>query len=265
MLLAATLLSLMLLGAPAFADVPRTPSPAPSAVSGCDPNAALTSLRSYDEGVQEGYVCLARVADGATRVLDALNQLESSTPPQEPITLTDADEGGLAGLDPTRPSAVHARYTRALGLWLLEHADVEMDGQLVRRLAPADRRLLEDGIKARRGRPSLSSDNVKVFEKLGWYRPDPRYTDNRLTDVDRANLAVVLNPPPPPAPPPKPTPDTKPMSEGAPTQRGPKAEAGPSAGCGCNSGGDWGMSCIVAVLTIIGIMFFHKMRTPPPE
>jgi hypothetical protein len=56
-----------------------------------------------------------------------------------------------------------------------------------------DLRLLRNLIYARRGRP-FHSDLLKAyFEAVEWYKPDPAYTDARLTAVDKRNINVILS------------------------------------------------------------------------
>ncbi len=103
-----------------------------------------------------------------------------------------------------------ARLTRALAVWRLQRLDHEIPDPEARAYGPADRRLLQDGVKAHRGRRSPAPDHLEVLEGQSWYQPDDRYTDARLTPVDRHNLAVLTDPPAPPpprveAPPPPPT------------------------------------------------------------
>ncbi len=56
-----------------------------------------------------------------------------------------------------------------------------------------DLRLLRNLIYARRGRP-FHSDLLKAyFEAVEWYKPDPAYTDARLTALDKRNINVILS------------------------------------------------------------------------
>jgi hypothetical protein len=56
-----------------------------------------------------------------------------------------------------------------------------------------DLRLLRNLIYARRGRP-FHSDLIKAyFEAVDWYKADPKYTDARLTTVDKRNINVILS------------------------------------------------------------------------
>lgn len=219
----------------------------------CEPHAALASLRLYDERARESYVCLAQHPDGARVVLDALSALAPAAP-KAPVVA----EEGVPAVAPTATgdAAVEARFDRALTLWLLHHDDVAWDPAVVRRLSPADRRLAADGVHARRGRKSPVPEHERVFEQFDWYQPRPNWTANLLTDVDRANIALVDNPPPAPPPPAEPVDggegaDAKGAgaagtgAEGA----GAGAPASADAGCGCASppGGAGG------VLALLGL------------
>jgi hypothetical protein len=56
-----------------------------------------------------------------------------------------------------------------------------------------DLRLLRNLIYARRGRP-FKSDLIRAyFEAVDWYKADPKYTDVRLTDLDKRNINVILS------------------------------------------------------------------------
>ena len=127
----------------------------------CDPAASVARLPT--SGAQADYLCVMRAEAGKDLLVGAI------------VASPEGSE----------------RLTRGLALWLLEHTDQEMDPALIQRLNPADRRLLADGIRARRGRASPSPEHVKVFQQLGWYEPIPNYTDARLRPVDRTNLDKV--------------------------------------------------------------------------
>lgn len=167
----------------------------------CDPAAATARLQST--GSQADYLCVMKAPEGKDLLVPAI---VAASPDNE-------------------------RLTRGLTLWLLEHTDQEMDAELISRLAPSDRRLLADGIRARRGRASPSPEHVKVFEQLGWYEPVPNYTDARLRPIDRENLERV-------DPRVKPKPAAPPAADAAPA----KAPVPPPVGadtpnlCGCDTG-----------------------------
>jgi hypothetical protein len=56
-----------------------------------------------------------------------------------------------------------------------------------------DLRLLRNLIYARRGRPFRSDLLKAYFEAVDWYKADPKYTDDRLTAVDKRNINVILS------------------------------------------------------------------------
>jgi hypothetical protein len=56
-----------------------------------------------------------------------------------------------------------------------------------------DLRLLRNLIYARRGRPFHSELIKTYFEAVDWYKADPKYTDARLTAVDKRNINVILS------------------------------------------------------------------------
>jgi hypothetical protein len=56
-----------------------------------------------------------------------------------------------------------------------------------------DLRLLRNLVYARRGRPFHSELIKAYFAAVDWYKPDPAYTDARLTALDRRNINVILS------------------------------------------------------------------------
>src|SRR5258708_22641555 len=56
-----------------------------------------------------------------------------------------------------------------------------------------DLRLLRNLIYARRGRPFNSDVLKSYFQTVEWYKPDPKYTDARLTAIDKRNINVILS------------------------------------------------------------------------
>jgi len=56
-----------------------------------------------------------------------------------------------------------------------------------------DLRLVRNLVYARRGRPFKSDLLQSYFSTLEWYKPDPHYTDARLTPLDKRNIKVILS------------------------------------------------------------------------
>ncbi|MBP7865160.1 MAG: DUF3160 domain-containing protein [Acidobacteria bacterium] len=56
----------------------------------------------------------------------------------------------------------------------------------------AELRWLRNEIYARHGRPFKAYDLHSFFMGAGWYRPDPKYADSRLTPAETANVERVL-------------------------------------------------------------------------
>ncbi len=136
--------------------------------------------------------------------------------------------------DPALP-----RYTRALALYLAARGDRAFNPESVRLLNPADRRLLADGVKARRGRKSPSAEHDAIFQKQSWYAPRDSYTDNQLSEVEQANIEMADRPPSA-APEPVDVPPVMQPAVDAP------AEGGEARGCGCETapgaaGALWGV------------------------
>lgn len=139
------------------------------------------------------------------------------------------------------------RLTRALALHLAARADQPFDPAEVTLLNPADRRLLADAIKARRGRHSPSAEHEAIFQKQPWYNPRERFTNNMLSDVEKENVSIANNPkkalaamgeaPPEDAPPAQP-PTGGPPPSGQPAGGPPPGGQPPAeAGCGCSGVG----------------------------
>lgn len=133
----------------------------------CDVNAAIASLPTSPS--YESYVCVERSEEAGALLAAALSV-----------------------------GAPSPRHGRALALWLLRRGDAPWDPAYVRLLTAADRRLLADGVRARRGRKTPSAEHAAVFEQLDWYRPSEGYVESALTAEDRAKIALADKPPPAP-------------------------------------------------------------------
>ena len=156
-------------------------------------------------------------------------------------------EGLLGKIDATPiDEAAHPRYTRALALHLATRSERPLDVAHVRRLNPADRRLLADAVKAKAGRKSPAAAHDAVFQKMPWYAPREGYTDGRLTEVQRHNIALANKPPTEsvaasrsPAPVPEPLPP--PASLESPTA---------PASCGCAVANLGGIPWVMALFAV---------------
>lgn len=176
----------------------------------CDLGASVAALK--DTGGKDDYLCVAADPGAATALVAALDALSG---PTEEI------------------DGPQARYTRAITLWLLQQ-DVGWDAALVRRLSADDRRLLSDGVRARRGRASPSPAHDAIFKNLPWYKPDAGYTDGRLSADDRSKIALADNPPPVPAPVAKVNEVEEARRQAAAAQAA--RDAQPMSLCGCATG-----------------------------
>ena len=71
--------------------------------------------------------------------------------------------------------------------------------KLERPLLPADLegfskaalRIWRNAVYARHGRTFRSEDLQALFNEYAWYKPDSEYTDDKLTDIDRANIKLI--------------------------------------------------------------------------
>lgn len=180
-------------------------------VPACDPIAAVEQVRA---GAREGYECVVTHSAGRAAI--------------------------LAGLD---AQGEHPeRLTRALALNLLTQVDGAFAVEDVRRLSPADRRLLADGVRARRGRASPVPAHAEVFAQWDWYTPASTYADGRLSAVDRANIALADAPPPAPEP-------VAGEAEPAPDA---KAESGGLFGCAAAGGAGMRGGLLLAAVALVG-------------
>jgi hypothetical protein len=57
--------------------------------------------------------------------------------------------------------------------------------------SPRDLKLLRNTIFARRGRAFVTPMLKAHFATVAWYKPDPKYTDDRLTNIDKKNVALI--------------------------------------------------------------------------
>ncbi len=145
----------------------------------------------------------------------------------------------VAWIDAAPPDETgRERVQRALALHLVERLDAPVDGAALHALGPSDQRLLRDAVYARRGRKSPSAEHDRVFSNFAWYAPDPGFTNGRLTELDRANLALIDHPPKPAAPGPVDGPE--PAAAALPRYDGPTAETQVETWCGCGYGGGAG-------------------------
>ncbi len=71
--------------------------------------------------------------------------------------------------------------------------------KLERPLLPADLegfskaalRIWRNAVYARHGRTFKSEDLQALFNEYAWYKPDNEYTDDKLTDIDKANIKLI--------------------------------------------------------------------------
>lgn len=185
-------------------------------------------------------VALAAAPECPDAPQDYLARLAEAAEREAYLCLAHADDAHPAllavAIQPQADDAVANRYTRALALHLMLRLERAVSAEDARALNAADRRLLSDAVRARRGRRTPSAVHAKVFEQFDWYQPDDRYTNGRLDDVDRANIEMLDDPLPAPVT----------ASDGA-TAADAVADAGPSVQvprglCGCASGalaGPW--------------------------
>ena len=193
-----------------------------------DPDAWITRLRV--EADRDTYLCLA-TTDAA----------------HDPLLAAAA--AGAEGADEGEQN----RLTRALAVHLLLRLDRALSADEVRALNAADRRLLSDGVRARRGRRTPSPEHEKVFAQFDWYQPSEDYNAALLTELDRANIAMLDNPPAAPVAAVPAGPALTPDAAGAEVPRGI---------CGCGSVGPGGSGLWGAGMAVVGLLRRRRRRHP---
>jgi hypothetical protein len=141
-------------------------------------------------------VSLALSAACPKTVEEAINQLvnRGDVAAYHCMVARDDSVDELASRVPSAAEKTKPRLQRALVFALLSKADNRLSAINVSLLSPADRRLLADGLKAKRGRKSPSELHDHIFSQWDWYQPLPTYTDNRLRVIDQENIALVDEP-----------------------------------------------------------------------
>ncbi|MCC7535362.1 MAG: YARHG domain-containing protein [Deltaproteobacteria bacterium] len=69
--------------------------------------------------------------------------------------------------------------------------DALLTAEELRRLSRRDLRILRNTVYARRGRTFRSGLVRDYFAAASWYRPNPAYTDELLTQMDRDNIRMI--------------------------------------------------------------------------
>lgn len=70
--------------------------------------------------------------------------------------------------------------------------DRELHDSQLRNLSRRDLRILRNTIFARHGRPFTTESMKSYFAQKAWYAEDPKYSDARLTAVDRENIERIV-------------------------------------------------------------------------
>lgn len=130
------------------------------AAAECDVESAVGDVREH--GKKEAYDCLIGSEAGADAALAALADNPADT-----------------------------RVSRALALWMLQRADTPFLPAHVAALNADDKRLLADGVRARRGRKSPVPQHETVFQQFDWYQPVATFTDGRLRPGDKEQIAIL--------------------------------------------------------------------------
>lgn len=142
-----------------------------SKISALDRKNAMT-IEEYDAGLGSDYLWAAR---------NWLKKLPSLTPEQKiELRLLSERLGEFSG-DPEDRTPLSDPTM----------LDAQLNMDQLSDLSRRDLRLLRNMIYARRGRPFTSELLGGYFASMKWYKPDPAYTDARLTALDHRNINII--------------------------------------------------------------------------
>lgn len=65
--------------------------------------------------------------------------------------------------------------------------------EMLEGLFAEDLRLLRNEVYARHGRVFKDVKLQKSFTEMGWYKPNPDFKDDMLTDIEKANLKIIAD------------------------------------------------------------------------
>lgn len=142
-------------------------------------------------------IAAAAAEDCAEPLQTYIDAVQAAGEPGAYQCLIELDEAGAVLLEQSAEET--PRIRRALAVHWIHRLEAPLPHAVARVLAASDRRLMADAVHARHGRQSPVPEHHTVFAQFEWYQPDERYSNRRLTEVDRANLEVLNDPPPEPA------------------------------------------------------------------
>ena len=152
------------------------------------------SLPGVTENTSVALVCPENLADNVPLLRSAGDEVAYSCLAEDDLSLALLLEENLRSITPEDHPE---RITRAIAVWRMHRLEGEVSAEEARAYNPSDVRLLTDAYKAYRGRESPSPEHGMIFEKFDWYSPSPQFIDARLSELDRANIAMLLDPPAP--------------------------------------------------------------------
>jgi hypothetical protein len=100
-------------------------------------------------------------------------------------TYTDRDLSAVDTANIALITATEARRHEELSTRLIYPAELEG-------LFPETARQLRNEIFARRGRTFRDSKLQRYFASFAWYRPDPGFSEQSLTEIEKNNVATIL-------------------------------------------------------------------------
>lgn len=143
-------------------------------------------------------VATAAAEECAESLQAYVDAIQASGEPEAYQCLIEREDAGAALLEQATEQT--PRIRRALAVHWIHRLDEPLPHAVARVLSAADRRLMADAVHAQHGRKSPVPEHHEVFAQFDWYQPDERFSNRRLTELDRANLGALNDPPPEPTP-----------------------------------------------------------------
>ncbi|MBI5516593.1 MAG: YARHG domain-containing protein [Deltaproteobacteria bacterium] len=143
--------------------------------------ANLQAITAYDLGLSH---------DALVRMRDALLQRDGG---DHLLPGDDVEAVLLATRLGERVTLAHARAVDPESTPLDDPArlDTLLSLAMLRNLSRRDLRIIRTMVRSRRGQ-TIRNETVRMyFDDMGWYHPDPTYSDARLTRTDRQNLRLI--------------------------------------------------------------------------
>ena len=76
--------------------------------------------------------------------------------------------------------------------WIYIDTNKKIPSDILKQFNKEQFRILRNEIFARKGRIFKSKDLQEIFSQQPWYKPDPKYSDEKLIPLDRENISLIL-------------------------------------------------------------------------